>query len=901
MTYKDKDTIQKSSGKAADDHIRKAFQSIIETTVDAFIIINQDGIIDQANSAAETMFGYGRGELQGQNVNILIPSPHKEKHNQYISNYLETGVKKSIGKIAELEGEHHNGNRFPIELSLNEMNTGGEKKFMGVIRDITRRKEEQKKLREAEHNYRLMVENATDMISRHKPDGTYIYASPICKHYLGYEPEELIGRNAYEFFHPDDYEIIKQSHDTIVATRVTYTVAYRLQTKNGNYIWFETTSKTIRDEHNKVLEIISISRDITTRKHLENQVEETKNRLSNFMESATEGFMVTDEHFRIVDVNIALANLLKVTKEDLIGITLTELSPGLEHEPRYREYQKVLKTGKSFSIDDLKIKSLFGDLNISLKAFKVGKGMGIIVSDVTERKQFEAQLIKAKEDAEASAKAKQDFLANTSHEIRTPMNSIMGMAEMLSKTNISGKQKDYVEAIRQSTENLLLIINDILDLSKIGSNKLQLEKIGFKLSDVIQLVITNNSVKAKEKNISLEYSCRQDTLNRVIVGDPVRLNQILTNLVNNAIKFTQEGRIEIKITPENEAEKHVNYRFEVSDTGIGIPREKLQDIFGDFTQVDSSTTRRYGGTGLGLSISKRLVEMMGGSLNVESKVNQGSAFYFTLRFKKGDQYHYPESVPANIEEQCLLDGVHMLLVEDQEFNQLVVHSMTESWNCHLETASNGKEAIEKLSTNHFDIILMDIQMPIMDGVETTKFIRNHMHEPHRNIPIIALTAHGVKGDNEKYLEYGMNDYISKPFKNDKLYHVICKHIDKGASMNSKNDEPEKPYDLASVKQIAQGNEDFVKKMISSFIARSQEGLEEMKQQLKKKEWQNMAKTAHRIKPSFKYMGIMDLHEEIQEIERIALEEPDASKLIHDLKKFESRLQYIHKELEKELW
>lgn len=774
MTHTDNQSSAKKRHRSPEDsEIRKAFQAIIETTVDAFIIIDQDGIIEQVNTAAEKMFGYAEDKLLNQNVKCLIPAPHKHHHEEYISNYVKTGHRKAIGKIKELQGQRKDGSYFPIELSLNEMDSSEGKKFMAVIRDISTRKEEQQRQ------------------------------------------------------------------------------------------------------------------------------EEAKNRLREFMDSATEGFMLIDEKLSIIDVNKALLDMLHISDDRIIGKKITEISPGLKNEPRYKKYIDVLETGKTFSLDDLQINTLFGNLNISLRVFKVGNGLGMIVSDVTESKRFEAELIRAKEAAEASAKAKQEFLSNTSHEIRTPMNSIMGMAEMLSQTTLNSKQKKYIDAITCSSENLLIIINDILDLSKIGYGKLKLEETDFTLNEVIQKVNANHVHKAAEKKITLDCECKQADLNRVLLGDPGRLNQILTNLVNNAIKYTHKGKVTLSIELHGESHEYLGYVFKVSDTGIGIPKEKLNDVFSDFTQADTSTTRKYGGTGLGLTISKRLVEMMGGRLNAKSKVNIGSEFQFLLKFKKSAAEHYPKSTQIKIDNDCDLNGIRILLVEDHEFNQLVVQSMTENWNCYIEQASNGKEAIEKLSNESFDIILMDIQMPVMDGMETTKFIRNHMQETVKNIPIIALTAHSAKDDSERYLAYGMNAHISKPFKNHKLFDTICKHV-KQNNHKTKASPVNKPYSLKAIEQMAEGNVEFVKKMINSFVKRSHEGMAEMLKDFDNHDLENIAKTAHRIKSSFKYLQIDHLYNQLVEIEKLAKKGKNVSRIKHLLAGFEKQLHYVNQELEKEL-
>ena len=392
-------------------------------------------------------------------------------------------------------------------------------------------------------------------------------------------------------------------------------------------------------------------------------------------------------------------------------------------------------------------------------------------------KEKTAELEMEMERAENSEKAKEQFLANMSHEIRTPLNAILGMTRLLLEKNPREDQLRYLNAISESSDNLLVIINDILDLSKIEAGKILFEKIVFSPKERTETVVNTLLFQAMAKGLELDFQTDPDVPERV-EGDPYRLNQVLINLVGNAIKFTDKGKVLIHTQLESQDDKAIQLKFSVSDTGIGISKDKLQHIFNMFTQESSSTTRKFGGTGLGLAICKRLIELQGGRIEVESEMNKGSVFSFVIPYQHATTAPTDTDHKTHSDVKASLSNLRILLAEDNEFNKMVAVDTLEEMipGAVIDVAVNGKAAVELAIRNTYDIILMDIQMPEMDGYEATKLIRSYNDEKINSIPIIAMTASVIKAEVDKCFECGMNAFVGKPFNPEELMETISKNI-----------------------------------------------------------------------------------------------------------------------------
>ncbi len=409
----------------------------------------------------------------------------------------------------------------------------------------------------------------------------------------------------------------------------------------------------------------------------------------------------------------------------------------------------------------------------SVSAFIFSYFINIQNRQLEEMEAEQKRLTLEKEVAEATARARSEFLSTMSHEIRTPMNAVIGMSHILLQENPLETQVPNLKILKFSAENLLSLINDILDYNKLESGKLNFEQTNFNLNDTVNSITHSLKSKIRENNNQIVVNIDENVPQNVI-GDPTRLAQVLNNLLSNAAKFTENGTVTLDINLQKEEEKNVLLDFAITDTGIGIPEDKLDHIFESFTQACSSTTRKFGGTGLGLAIIKKILEHQGSAINVKSTVGEGSTFYFTVQLEKGTA----PDVSAIQEETTLksLKGTKVLLVEDNKINQLIANRFLAKWDISYDVADNGAIALEKVQDNDYDIVLMDLQMPTMDGYTATAKIRNLQDDKYKELPIIALTASAMLEERNRVYTVGMNDYVTKPFNPSELYSAINKHV-----------------------------------------------------------------------------------------------------------------------------
>lgn len=638
----------------------------------------------------------------------------------------------------------------------------------------------------------------------------------------------------------------------------------------------------VLDDDGMVDFLIGYGLDITDRKRIEEQLKLNEKRYRDLYNFCPALIYTHDMDGIMLSSNPAISAVLGFTADEIIGKSIKVLLPATDQNKIQEEYlDKVTSAGISKGIFRASHKNgttkyLFYQ---NYRVEEQGHDPYIIgfSQDITDRIAAEKELLIAKRNTENMAKVKDTFLANMSHELRTPMNGILGVTNLLAKTALNPQQTHYAHLISDSVTNLLTIINDILDMEKISSGSIAFEHHAFKVVDKINSLVQSFQYKAGQKQIKLTLD---NTLpgNLVIIGDQQRLAQIISNLLSNAVKFTNTGSINVTLGLLHYTETDVIIEFTIKDTGVGISENRLSTIFDPFVKASSRFTSKFGGTGLGLSICKNLVEMQGGNIELDSKVDQGSTFTFSLPFKRGSIQAVAESKTAVLNPSKI--DKKILVAEDIELNQFLVKTMLESWGSQVDIAVNGKEAIQMVIEKQYDLVLMDIQMPEMDGITATKHIRELPQPQKANIPIIAFTANTLQGDSKLYRDAGMNDYITKPYTEEKLYEKITEVLNIGTSNSSSSTtQPESAvsdnvittpeerlYNISMIEAIGKNNPAFVEKMIAMFVDFVEKDFDKLKEAANKENWAEVGQIAHKLKSTFGNMGVDTLVNHVVDLE-----------------------------------
>ena len=652
------------------------------------------------------------------------------------------------------------------------------------IRYSISRKNAEEKLRKSEEKFRSLVETTPDWIWEVDKKGVFTYASPRIRVILGYEPEEVIGKTPFDFMPEDNVQqALEFFKTTSQAKQAFYGYKNTHSHKDKRPIVIETDGSPIFNDRGELIGYRGINRDITKRTLIEKELKASEKKFRQFFDIEPEYCYIISPEGVIIDVNNTALKALGYRKEEMVGKSLKMI-----YAPESLSKMKLIlrkwQETKDIKNEEMVIVTKNGDrrivlLNVATVQDEDGKILHSISvqNDITEKKKREVELKKALVRAKESDRLKSAFLANMSHEIRTPLNPIVGFSDLMLGDDIPDEHREYLNIIKNSVNLLLAIINDILDLSKIESDQVEIEQIPLSLEIIFKNLDSTYKavISQKQRDITLRESF-PDNISKFIISDPTRIQQILNNLMSNAVKFTDSGFIEygVRLRDENRLE------FYVRDTGIGIAEDKLKEIFRPFLQADVSHTRKYGGTGLGLTISKKLVELLGGEIKLVSSIgdSHGSTFYFTIPYKPIET---ETKKTNNIVKGKILENktnYTILIAEDDIVNQQVVKNILEKSGYNVILSNDGKEAISVYkSDSSIDLILMDIQMPVLDGHEATKVIRDiETQEQKERIPIIALTAYAMLGDRKKCLECGMDDYISKPLRKNKLLESIEKII-----------------------------------------------------------------------------------------------------------------------------
>ncbi len=844
--------------------------SLLEASLDPLITLNTDGKITDMNEATANITGLTREELNGTDFFTYFTDSDKAREV-----YKEVFAKGSVAD-KPLTLRHRNGNLTDVSFN-GSVYKDAAANVLGVVivaRDI------------AEQKWALGLQNANkELAYQNDEKEKRAQELSIANIELAFQNDEkekraaeLIIANKELIFQNDEKE--KRAAELIIANEERIFQGEEKGKRAAELILadkellYQIKEKEKQEIANFELEAMTDSLKLASQYSL------------SLIEASRDPLFTINNEGKITDLNEATVRATGVPRKKIIG---SDFFTYFSNPDKAREaYKEVFAKGfiADFPLtitDGVKIDVL---CNGSVYRDDKGNVLGVVIvaRDITEQKRIATELneaivfaelavgiaeeakIKAESAtliAETAVKAKQQFLSNMSHEIRTPMNAIIGFTKVLLKTDTSTKQKEYLHAIKLSGDALIVLINDILDLAKVDAGKMVFERTPFKMAVSVSAMLHLFEPKIHEKNLELfkEYDT---AIPDVLLGDPVRLHQIILNLVSNAVKFTNKGKITVSVRLLKEDDLKATIEFAVKDTGIGIAPNKTEKIFDNFQQASSGTSRLYGGTGLGLAIVKQLVEAQDGTITLESKLNEGSTFGFVLDFLKTKADAALDDTLMDLDSE--INNIRVLVVEDIALNQLLMRTLLDEFGFHCEIAANGKIAIEKLQSNHYDVILMDLQMPVMNGFEATDYIRNEMKS---SIPIIALTADVTTVDLVKCKAVGMNDYIAKPVDEKLLYSKIVSEFKRTLLIigNSGNDEKKgneaqpaefkvlKYTDLHYLITRTKANPVLMMEMISLYLEQTPPLISLMRKSWKEKDWASLYASVHKIIPSFAIMGI----------------------------------------------
>lgn len=783
--------------------------------------------------------------------------------------------------------------------------------FLQLIRENKLRRAVQASSSKNEEKYRSLVENSAVVIYAADLTGHFVYVSKKCEELVGSKPQELIGKHFTELIEPSWVEDVRKFYRNQFEKGLKETVLqFPIRTIKGEQKWVEQNVVMLFENGNP-LGFQSIVKDITEKKitedllrkveqKLKDEQQEFRLRLQGILDNMPMLVYLKDMEGRFLLINQQFRDVMGLSDEEVLGKTSFEIARVKDNAQRNMEIdEEVISSLKPVEIEYKKTTNegprsmltvKFPLLDRNGQIFAIG-GFSKDITDIVEQRE---KLVSARVKAEQAERLQEEFLANMSHEIRTPMNGITGMTNLLMETGLSGQQKEFVQLIKQSSDTLLVIINDVLDLSKIKAGRMLLEEVDFELAEIINQVAGPMKMRSREKGVALEATV-DARVPVYLKGDSHKLIQVLNNLLSNAIKFTEKGKISLQIDWVEESDDSVQLHFIVSDSGIGISKKNLDYIFESFAQATEDTTRKFGGTGLGLSITKKLIELQGGTISVDSVVGQGTAFHFNISYTKSDK-KLNESGFKKAGKTISFEGKKLLLVEDNAINQKVILHILNKAGLETDIAENGREAVDLLEEGRqYDFIIMDLQMPEMDGFQATNYIRKKLNI---HTPIVAMTASALRNEKLKCFEVGMNAYITKPFVPADLFHQLhqlykSEKINNGAE-KSKNGW----YDLTMI--FAARKSDRVKESLLHFLKITPVFLEEIKTHTRHEEWPELSAKTKELEKMMNELQMKDMLQNTQAVKRIIDTRQDFDKIPSLIKLLQEQFGLVEPMLEAEI-
>lgn len=872
-----------TQAKIKDENLR-LLSLIAEENINAVVICNAEGRIDWVNKSYMKITGYTLDELIGQKPGPMLQGPESDPET---INHLSTQIKNGEPFNCEIINYSKTGRKYWIHILGQALRNpeGNITGYFALEEDVTEEKETQQKIMEFEKRFRHALEKIGDNVWEYnfRTDKT-VFSNPK-DNFLGLNFED-VNQNYqlwWNTIHKDDLPILIENDRKCRNLESDFhTLEYRMVLPDGTIKWVLDRGVVIEKESDgQPLRIVGTHSDITSKKNAELALKIKEEKYRNIIENINLGLIEVDNEERIKYANKGFCKMSGYEISDLIEKKPSDIFVERESRNLIESKNDLRRRGISDAYEVLGSNKkgekrwwlISGAPNYDDNGNLIGS-IGIFL-DITEKKKLETDLKKAKDKAEKSSKAKETFLANMSHEIRTPLNAIIGMIRELSKEKFTEKQKFFLGNTKTAAEHLLSIINNILDISKIEAGEFKLEEHSFNLGELIEDTISIMSVAATEKLLDLEVKI-SDKLPRTLTGDPTRIKQILINILGNAIKFTEKGKITVHCRSVENVKNFHKIILSVSDTGIGMEKSYLKNLFSKFSQEDYSTARRFGGTGLGMAISYELVKLMKGSITVDSEKGKGTKVEIRFRLKPGKI----EDIETKIDVDRIetLKGLKILVVEDNEMNRLVAKSVLADYGMQVSEAVNGLESIKMLEDEEFDLVFMDLQMPVMDGLTATRIIRNELKI---KTPIVALTANPFKKELERCVQAGMNDVVVKPFEEKILigsilrnikgqeieYHMIPEREKKPASF-------EKLYDLSNLMAMLNNNKEKAAQIVQVFIDNTETDIGLLRKSWEEKDYSQIGMIFHKIKAPVGLLKIQSLSELISDGEKIANNDPE---------------------------